>query len=218
MQVAISTLARLLRVNHKIFGVAGTKDKRGVTVQVRARRPRVLRGSAAGCAVAVLQARERSWMEACESSVAETRQPLLCAAAAGGQAVTVHRVDPARLAALNPRLRSMRVGNFSFCDGGLWLGDLSGNRCTWVELGVGFEFRSGVPKARLFQARPWAAPGVLGSSLSSYPAKLLAACCSLYALHIPLMFTGLRSCCETWRRKAQWWWRRRPRGCANRGS
>ncbi len=74
--MALSTLARLLRLNHKVFGVAGTKDKRGVTVQ----------------------------------------------------AVSAHRVDPARLAGLNPRLRGMRVGNFQMCDKGLWLGDLRGNR------------------------------------------------------------------------------------------
>jgi tRNA(Glu) U13 pseudouridine synthase TruD len=33
LQHAISVLLKLLRVNHKLFTVAGTKDKRGVTVQ-----------------------------------------------------------------------------------------------------------------------------------------------------------------------------------------
>ncbi|GAB4822214.1 hypothetical protein N2152v2_009260 [Parachlorella kessleri] len=58
-QVALSTLSRLLHLNQKVFGVAGTKDK---------------------------------------------------------------------LAALNSRLRGMRLGNFCFCPKGLWLGDLQGNR------------------------------------------------------------------------------------------
>lgn len=47
--------------------------------------------------------------------------------------VTAFKLDPARLAGLNPRLRGMRVGNFSFTDDQLRLGDLRGNRC--VEAG-----------------------------------------------------------------------------------
>ena len=43
--------------------------------------------------------------------------------------MTARRVDPARLAALNARLRNMRVGDFSFVEQGLWLGALQGNRC-----------------------------------------------------------------------------------------
>ena len=66
----------MLHVGHKLFSVAGTKDKRGVTVQQ----------------------------------------------------VTAFKLDPARLAGLNPRLRGMRVGNFGFTDEQLRLGDLRGNR------------------------------------------------------------------------------------------
>lgn len=33
LQHAISSLAKLLHVSHKLFAIAGTKDKRGVTVQ-----------------------------------------------------------------------------------------------------------------------------------------------------------------------------------------
>ena len=43
--------------------------------------------------------------------------------------VTAFRLDPVRLAALNPRLWGMRVGNFEFADDQLRLGDLQGNRC-----------------------------------------------------------------------------------------
>lgn len=32
-QQALATLAKMLRANHKLFAVAGTKDKRGVTAQ-----------------------------------------------------------------------------------------------------------------------------------------------------------------------------------------
>jgi tRNA(Glu) U13 pseudouridine synthase TruD len=42
--------------------------------------------------------------------------------------VTAFKVDPARLAALNPRLRGMRLGNFEFASEQLRLGDLQGNR------------------------------------------------------------------------------------------
>ncbi len=42
--------------------------------------------------------------------------------------VTAFKLDPARLAALNPRLRNMRVGNFEFAEDQLRLGDLQGNR------------------------------------------------------------------------------------------
>ncbi|KAL4444565.1 hypothetical protein ABPG77_002382 [Micractinium sp. CCAP 211/92] len=75
-QQALSSLCKLLRVSHKMFAVAGTKDKRGVTAQQ----------------------------------------------------VTAFKLDPARLAALNPRLRGMRVGNYEFAADQLRLGDLQGNR------------------------------------------------------------------------------------------
>lgn len=42
--------------------------------------------------------------------------------------VTAFKLDPARLAALNPRLRGMRVGNYEFAADQLRLGDLQGNR------------------------------------------------------------------------------------------
>lgn len=44
------------------------------------------------------------------------------------QQVTAYKVDPARLAALNARLRGMRLGNFEFVGDQLRLGDLRGNR------------------------------------------------------------------------------------------
>lgn len=49
---------------------------------------------------------------------------------APAQAVTAYRVEAARLVALNPRLRGVRLGNFQLSDKGLWLGDLRGNRCS----------------------------------------------------------------------------------------
>lgn len=42
--------------------------------------------------------------------------------------VTAFKVDPARLAGLNARLRGMRLGNFEFASEQLRLGDLRGNR------------------------------------------------------------------------------------------
>ena len=109
LQHAISLLTKLLRVSHKSFAVAGTKDKRGVTVQ------------------------QVESMRACTSSVT---WPQLCLAPQltqghrrdGDSQVTAFKLDPARLAALNPRLRSMRVGNFEFAADRLRLGDLQGNR------------------------------------------------------------------------------------------
>lgn len=45
------------------------------------------------------------------------------------QQVTGFRVDPAKLRSTAAQLRGLRVGNFSFCDEELHLGQLQGNRC-----------------------------------------------------------------------------------------
>ncbi len=44
------------------------------------------------------------------------------------QYVTAYKIAPERLAALNPRLRGVKVGNFEYADSELRLGMLSGNR------------------------------------------------------------------------------------------
>lgn len=83
-QNALGALARALHCGPKIFAVAGTKDKRAVTVQ----------------------------------------------------RVTAFRMDPARLAGLNSRLRGLRCGDFEFVSEQLRLGDLRGNRFDIVLRGV----------------------------------------------------------------------------------
>ncbi|CAD7703369.1 unnamed protein product [Ostreobium quekettii] len=75
-QVALNTLGRLLRVPTSTFRFAGTKDKRGITVQ----------------------------------------------------RISGFKVSPGRLAALNARLLGLKVGNFSFADDNLYLGQLAGNQ------------------------------------------------------------------------------------------
>lgn len=44
------------------------------------------------------------------------------------QYVTAYKIAPERLAALNPRLRGFKVGNYEYADSELRLGMLNGNR------------------------------------------------------------------------------------------
>ena len=76
VQHALTTMAQTLHLSPKLFGVAGTKDKRGVTVQ---------------------------W-------------------------ATAHKVVPSKLARVNTAMRNIRVGNFSYVNDRLQLGDLRGNK------------------------------------------------------------------------------------------
>eukprot|EP01103_Thecamoeba_quadrilineata_P013382 TRINITY_DN3704_c0_g1_i2.p1 TRINITY_DN3704_c0_g1~~TRINITY_DN3704_c0_g1_i2.p1 ORF type:complete len:390 (+),score=86.56 TRINITY_DN3704_c0_g1_i2:354-1523(+) len=80
----LSVISRFLKCKPKVFGTAGTKDKRGITTQL----------------------------------------------------VTAFHVTAESLAALNSKLFSIRVGNFSYVDKALNLGDLQGNRFTLVIRGV----------------------------------------------------------------------------------
>eukprot|EP00026_Physarum_polycephalum_P003191 Phypoly_transcript_03201.p1 GENE.Phypoly_transcript_03201~~Phypoly_transcript_03201.p1 ORF type:complete len:782 (+),score=166.52 Phypoly_transcript_03201:136-2481(+) len=73
---ALVVLAQLLKTTTKAFSFAGTKDRRGITVQ----------------------------------------------------RATAFRVSPDRLAAINPKLFRMKVGNFEYVEKHLRLGDLLGNR------------------------------------------------------------------------------------------
>lgn len=104
-------LAKLLRVHTKLFSVAGTKDKRGVTVQQV-------------CA------------PACHERCPTPTFKMMCSAPAQ---VTAFKLNPSRLAGLNPRLRGIRVGNFEFVPAQLRLGDLQGNRCALVSSQLAFE-------------------------------------------------------------------------------
>lgn len=77
-QDALMVLGKMLGIQSKSFGIAGTKDKRAVTTQ----------------------------------------------------RVTVFKQQASRLAALNKRLYGIKVGDFSYVDKALVLGQLSGNRFT----------------------------------------------------------------------------------------
>ena len=85
---AISTIARLLRVNPSTFAYAGTK---------------VLRLSPLSSELLPLTAL---------SSHGLRRQDKRACTV---QAVTAHKVEPGRLAALNRQLRGMAIGNFEYC-------------------------------------------------------------------------------------------------------
>lgn len=83
-QYAVTTMSKILHLSHKVFNVAGTKDKRGVTVQ---------------------------WC-------------------------TAYHVPPSKLARINAAVRGIRVGNFSYVDEQLRLGDLQGNKFEIVLRGL----------------------------------------------------------------------------------
>ncbi|KAL6778573.1 hypothetical protein ACKKBF_B15330 [Auxenochlorella protothecoides x Auxenochlorella symbiontica] len=83
-QAALSLLGSKLHVSAKVFGIAGTKDKRGCTCQE----------------------------------------------------VTAFRVDPGRLATAAKQLRGISVGDFSFTDEELHLGQLGGNRFELILRGL----------------------------------------------------------------------------------
>eukprot|EP00775_Hariotina_reticulata_P008044 gene8044-8239_t len=75
-EAALTVIGRMLHTHSRNFGLAGTKDKRGVTTQY----------------------------------------------------VTLLRTAPAKLAALNSRLRGIKIGNFEFTAAPLQLGQLRGNK------------------------------------------------------------------------------------------
>ncbi|KAJ3696119.1 hypothetical protein LUZ60_001496 [Juncus effusus] len=83
-QDALGVIGKMLGVQPRAFGFAGTKDKRAVSTQQ----------------------------------------------------VTIFKVHPKRLAALNSRLYGIKIGNFSYVKEGLNLGQLNGNRFTLILRGV----------------------------------------------------------------------------------
>ena len=123
-----------------MFSVAGTKDKRGVTVQqvVPSRRgPRLRRRHV----TVATGGSKRCWSTGMAGRAGTSRVHLPSCSPPGRCPpllhfppppspcqVTAFKVDPGRLAGLNRRLRGMRLGNFEFAADQLHLGDLRGNR------------------------------------------------------------------------------------------
>lgn len=73
----------------------------------------------------------KSWlfrMKASSVSLAGTKDRR----AVTSQLATIYRISAEQLSALNPQLRGIKVGNFSYCENELFLGDSRGNRFTII--------------------------------------------------------------------------------------
>lgn len=112
---ALAVVARMVSHNAKtsLFGIAGTKDKRGCTTQVPTH--------AAACASTSLTTHPRT------TQAATPRPP---------QFATAYMVSAERLAGFNARLQGIRLQPLNYVDRALPLGALRGNAFTVVLRGI----------------------------------------------------------------------------------